>query len=166
MSNLDYNGNPPSKTITFSRVVELSHPIHQAMPQWPGDPSVEFETVADFDRHGFFLRRFSMGEHSGTHLNAPLGFHSDGASVGELSAEQLVVAAAVIDVREQAATDRDYALTRTDLREWEGRHGPIPEGCLALLYTGWQEKPVPGRGVEPPNPRRDTPMARRPFGGV
>ena len=64
--------------INFSRVVDLSHQIHEGMPQWPGDPAVEFETVADLDRHGFFLRRFSMGEHSGTHLNAPLGFHPDG----------------------------------------------------------------------------------------
>ena len=57
--------------IRYSRVVELSHPIQPGMPAWPGDPPTRFTTLARLASQGFFLRRLSLGEHSGTHLNAP-----------------------------------------------------------------------------------------------
>jgi kynurenine formamidase len=66
------------KSINYSRVVGLSRLVHPGMPQWPGDPAVDFETVAEMHRDGYYLRRFSLGEHSGTHLNAPSSFHPDG----------------------------------------------------------------------------------------
>jgi kynurenine formamidase len=129
-----------ARTITFSRVVDLSHPIDQNIPRWPGDPPVEFQTVARLDRDGYFLRRFSMGEHSGTHINSPASFHPGGADLSDLPAHQLVVPAAVIDVREQTAGNRDYVLTLEDLLAWERGNGMIPPGHLVLLYTGWQEQ--------------------------
>jgi hypothetical protein len=33
------------KTLTYSRVLHLSHVIDPDIPQWSGDPPVEFETV-------------------------------------------------------------------------------------------------------------------------
>ena len=65
------------KSINYARVVDLSQVIHPGIPRWPGDPPVEFETVAQIDREGYYLRRFSLGEHSGTHLNAPNSFHPE-----------------------------------------------------------------------------------------
>ena len=62
------------KTITYSRVVDLSHSIHPNMPRWPGDPRVEFQPVAQISSEGYFLRRVSLGEHTGTHINAPISF--------------------------------------------------------------------------------------------
>ncbi|MFQ6026778.1 MAG: cyclase family protein, partial [Dehalococcoidia bacterium] len=68
LSGSNNNGDMyPAGSITFSRVVDLSHPIYEEMPQWPGDPPAQFETVARREREGYFLRRFSLGEHSGTH---------------------------------------------------------------------------------------------------
>jgi kynurenine formamidase len=63
-----------AKSINYTRVVDLSQLVHPGIPQWPGDPPVEFETIAQMDRDGYHLRRFSLGEHSGTHLNAPAIF--------------------------------------------------------------------------------------------
>ena len=67
------------KRIVYRRVVDLSHPIRPGIPTWPGDPAVEFETVAEAGRDGYFLRRFSMGEHSGTHLSSPATFYPGGS---------------------------------------------------------------------------------------
>ena len=64
-------------SISFSRVVDLSWPVHPVIPQWPGDPGVEFQTVAEIKRDDYFLRSFTMGEHSGTHLSAPSGFERE-----------------------------------------------------------------------------------------
>ncbi|MBV8884286.1 MAG: cyclase family protein [Chroococcidiopsidaceae cyanobacterium CP_BM_RX_35] len=128
------------RTITFKRVLHLSHAIAPNIPQWPGDPSVEFATVASLEKNGYYLRRFSMGEHSATHINAPNSFYPNGRQIHQYPAESMIVSAVVIDIRLLAADNPDYALTHTDILMWEQKHGSIPAGNAVLLYTGWQSK--------------------------
>jgi kynurenine formamidase len=127
-------------TITIKRIVHLSHIIDPTIPLWPGDPSVEFETVAELDQQGYNLRRFSMGEHSGTHMNAPNSFYPQGMSIDQYPAESLIAQAVVIDIRQQAATNPDYALTISDVLAWEQQYGQIPPKSVVLVFTGWQSK--------------------------
>ncbi|MBD2446172.1 cyclase family protein [Nostoc sp. FACHB-152] len=126
--------------ITYSRVIHLSHVIDRNIPQWPGDPPVEFTTVAEIPDDGYYLRRFSLGEHSATHINAANSFFADGASIDKYSAESLIVPTVVIDICIAAAKNSDYALTIADILAWEAEHGEIASGSLVLLYTGWQHK--------------------------
>jgi kynurenine formamidase len=128
------------KSINYTRVVDLSHLVHPGIPQWPGDPAVDFETVTEIDRDGYYLRRFSLGEHSGAHLNAPSSFHRNGLNIDAYPAESLIVPAVVVDVRDRAAANPDYVLTRDDVLEWERKFGQIASGSILLLYTGWQGK--------------------------
>lgn len=128
------------KAIAYSRVIHLSHAIHQNIPQWPDDPPVEFETATEIEKDGYYLRRFSLGEHSATHINAPKSFYPDGVGIDRYPAESLVVPAVVIDIRKQAAVNADYVLTLADIWAWEEQYSPIPAGSIVLLYTGWQEK--------------------------
>ncbi|MSQ06644.1 MAG: cyclase family protein [Dehalococcoidia bacterium] len=110
------------------------------MPRWPGDPPPEFAPVASIPHDGYYLRRFTLGEHSGTHLNAPSSFHAGGVSVDDYPAESLVAPAVVLDVREAAAANPGYSLGAAQVAAWERQHGAIPAGSLVLLYTGWQAK--------------------------
>jgi kynurenine formamidase len=130
----------PGYTITFSRVIHLSHVIAPGMPQWPGDPPLAIGTTADLAAHGYRLRRVAIGEHSATHLNAPASFHADGAGVDAYPAEALVVAAVCIDARRVAEADADYRLSPAGLAAWEASHGPVPAGALVILHTGWGER--------------------------
>ena len=128
------------KSITYRRVVDLSHPIRPGIPLWPGDPPVEFVTVAGIEHDGYYLRRFAMGEHSGTHLSAPAAFYAGAAGPADLPADALIAPAIVIDISAAAARNPDYALTIDDIAQWERRHGPIPTASLVLLYAGWQQR--------------------------
>lgn len=101
---------------------------------------MEFETIASLENDGYYLRRFSMGEHSATHMNAPSSFHTSGVGIDSYPAESLVVSAAVIDVSNKAAVNHDYNLTIADVLEWEKQHGQVSAESVVLLYTGWQEK--------------------------
>ncbi len=127
----------PELTIVYRRVVDLTHPIRPGIPIWPGDPPVQFETAAGIGSHGYFLRRFSMGEHNGTHLSTPSALVDDGAGPDSIAPEALVVPAVVIDARGPGASDADYSLDPKDVIEWESRHGPVPGGSCVLLLTGW-----------------------------
>lgn len=125
---------------SYSQILSLSHVIHPAIPRWPGDPPVEFEVVADLEQEGYYLRRFAIGEHSATHINAPNSFFADGSGIDAYSPASLVVPAIVIDIWEQAAANPDYALRDRDIHLWEQQQGEIPAGSVVLLYTGWQAK--------------------------
>lgn len=128
------------KTINYRKIIDLTHNIDPNIPLWPGDPPVEIEVIADFSTSGYYLRRFSMGEHSGTHLNAPKSFYEDGIGIDEYSPESCILPAVVIDIREKTTLNPDSILTLNDIEAWEKQHQIIPENSMVLLYTGWQEK--------------------------
>lgn len=127
------------QTIIFKRVVHLSHAIASSIPQWQGDPPVEFENVASQETDGYYLRRFCLGEHSATHMNAPISFYPNGIGIDSYPAASLIVPAVVIDIQ-KAAEDPDYALALSDILKWEQQHGQIPPGSIVLAFTGWQYK--------------------------
>ncbi len=131
-------GHKGMLSIEFRKVVDLSHRITPNIPLWPGDPPVEFEEVATLENDGYYLRRFSMGEHSGTHMNAPNSFHAAGIGIDDYRPESLVRAAVVIDVRARTLDNPDYVIGIQDVLTWERRYGRIPQGAVVMFYTGWQ----------------------------
>jgi kynurenine formamidase len=129
------------KTIAYSRVVELSQPISTRIPLWPGDPKVVVKTVATMKKDGYFLRKFTIGEHSATHMNAANSFiEGDRTAITDYPAEQRVVPAAVIDVSAKCAANADYQLTQQDVMDWEAQHGRIAAGTFVIMLTGWEDK--------------------------
>lgn len=128
---------PGEQIIRYRRVVHLSHVLAPGMPEWPGDPPLALETVASLAADGYALRRVCIGEHSGTHANAPGSFHADGATIDAFPAPMLVAPAVVIDVSAAAAGDADYRFDVADLAAWESAHGPVPAGSVVLVHSGW-----------------------------
>ena len=127
------------KTISYSRVVDLTHVIDPKIPLWPGDPHVVFKVVATFPKDGYYLRSFTIGEHSATHMNAPNSFISgDKNSITSYPVEQRVVPAVVIDIRGKAKANADYQLTKHDVLAWEKQHERIAPGSFDI---GGQDGP-------------------------
>jgi kynurenine formamidase len=126
------------------QVIDLSHPFDENTIYWPTSPST-FE-LTELHRGltdgGFFYAANSLctPEHGGTHLDAPLHFAEGRWAADEIPASRLMGPGVVIDVREQAAADLDHRLTVEDVRRWEATHGPVPEGSIVLLHTGWGER--------------------------
>ena len=126
--------------ITYTKVVHLSHVVAADIPRWPDDPAPRFEIVAERATHGYFLRRLTIGEHSATHVNAPLSFRSGAAAIDAYAAQSLVAPAVLLDVRAAAARDADYLASPADLAAWEAVHGRLPAGSVVLLHTGWASR--------------------------
>jgi kynurenine formamidase len=121
-------------------VIDLTAPLSPSTVLWPGLGGVEVETLFEWEPDGFYGRRLSLPEHSGTHLDAPAHFAPDGARADEIPLERLVVPCAVLDVRDRCAADPDYALSRDDVEAFEARDGALPDGGAVLLATGWDER--------------------------
>lgn len=121
----------------FTHVIDLSHPLAAEAPVYPGEQTLEVTVTKEFDRDGYFSRRFSSPEHFGTHLDAPIHFIGGQASVDQLTLDQLLAPAVVLDVTGQVRRDADYQLSSADLLAWEKVHGRIPSGAVILARTGW-----------------------------
>jgi len=121
-------------------VVDLTHPLAPDMPVWPGDPPFEQAPWTTYEKTGYLSHRFSIGDHGGTHWGTPNTVISGGRSADQFSADDLVLPAAVIDIRVQAAANADHRLSVADITAWERINGRISAGSLVILFTGWQDR--------------------------
>lgn len=130
--------------LSRARLVDLTHPLNAATLFWPTAPSTfTLERLSyGLTAGGFFYaaNAFSMPEHGGTHIDAPIHFGEGKRTVDSIPLEQLIAPAVVIDVSTQAARDRDYRLTLDDVRAFERQHGAIRAGTIVLLRTGWSRR--------------------------
>jgi len=87
-------------------------------PVYAGDAPLKFEFLKDMRKgDGFTLSAYSMGAHSGTHIDAPMHFVRDGASIEQLSLVSLIGAARVIDIPDSVRSIDAAELNR---HEWRG----------------------------------------------
>lgn len=122
-----------------AKVIDLTIPLGPDIVMWPGAPSPEVETLVTIKHDGYFARRVSFFEHSGTHFDAPCHFIEGGKSVEHVPVETLVRPAVVIDISKRIGSDADGELTLAEVQAFEAANGRIPDGAAILLRTGWEE---------------------------
>jgi kynurenine formamidase len=120
-------------------VIELPPPFAQSAP-------FRKAVVSAYDDKGpaWYWNNLSLGEHTGTHFDAPVhwvtGRAFPGNSTDTIPPQRLVAPACVIDAEAESAKDPDFLLTRARLLEWEAEHGKIPAGAWVLLRSGWSRR--------------------------
>src|SRR3990172_5966760 len=134
---------PPAKGIDLAsaRLVDLSYAYDESTIYWPTSPTsfVLTELARGKSEGGYFYSAYSFStpEHGGTHLDAPVHFSETGRTTGEVPVRQLIAPGVVIDMSDPATQDPDALLDLDTVHAWEGRNGPISEGTIVILRTGW-----------------------------
>jgi kynurenine formamidase len=126
-----------------ARLVDLTHPFDAATVYWPTARPFRLEPVAHGVTPGGFwyaANDVCAAEHGGTHLDAPIHFAEHRWTADEVPLDRLVGPAAVVDIAEKAAGDRDALLTRADVEAAEARDGRLPDGTILLVRTGWSAR--------------------------
>ena len=118
---------------TVRRIVDLSHPVDDDTPVYPGGPVARFTPAATVAADGYNVLHVRMGSQTGTHVDAPFHFLDDGARIDELPLELFLGPAVVVDVRGKAPRAR---IEWEDLAPHAARLGP---GRILVLHTGWDE---------------------------
>jgi len=90
-----------------------------------------------FAKEKLNINTWTVVEHTGTHMDAPLHFTADGHSVDEIPINDFLVPLAVVDISQRAQDNPDTALTPDDIKQWEAANGPLPEGCCVIMNSGW-----------------------------
>lgn len=121
------------------RVVDLTQPLDAGTVMWPGAPAPVAETILTVAHDGFYNRKVTFVEHTGTHFDAPCHMVEGQASVEEIPADRLVRPLVVIDIAAEIDGDPDGVLTLEHVRAFEARHGRIPDGAAVFIRTGWEE---------------------------
>lgn len=127
----------PKQTRSFSEVRDLSHTLYEGFPTFSGEKWFTMERPVTWEKDKVNLNRWTLMEHTGTHMDAPIHFSEDGMSVDMIPIGDLIVPLAIIDIREKAASDPDAYLTPDDIAAFESRNGPLPEGCCVAMNAGW-----------------------------
>ena len=124
---------------SFTSVIDLTHTLSPGFPTFFGTPGITIEQRYTLKKDGANVNWWHVPEHAGTHLDAPFHYSDAGAAVEAIPAEQLIVPFAVVDVSAKAARNPDYAASRDDLAEWEGKNGRLPDGCCVAMHSGWAQ---------------------------
>lgn len=122
------------------RLIDLTHRLRPGVPIFPGGTPFAMDRVADYGEQGYRAHTFTMGENTGTHLDAPAHFIDGKRSVHEFGLDELVVPLVVIPVQTKVKDDPDYVIGGNDIVDWEAIWGPVPIGALVVFNTGWHDK--------------------------
>jgi arylformamidase len=102
------------------KLLDVSVPLTQGLPTYPGNPPFEFHPVKRIAEGGSSnVSRMVLGTHTGTHVDAPRHFFDDGPGVDALPLDLLIGRARVVEINQRgaiAAADLQAAGLREDLR--------------------------------------------------
>jgi kynurenine formamidase len=122
---------------SFTNVLDLTHPLFEGFPTFDGSKWFTMEKKFTFAKEKLNINTWTVVEHTGTHMDAPLHFTADGHSGDEIPINDFVVPLAVVDISQRAQDNPDTALTPDDIKQWEAANGPLPEGCCVIMNAGW-----------------------------
>ena len=137
------------------RIVDLTQTLTPDFPQIALPPEMgqclpfRVEEVSRYDERGpgWYWNNFSCGEHTGTHFDAPIHWISGrdlpNNSTDTIPPADFIGPACVLDCSKEAAADADFLLTVDFVRDWEKRHGAIPERAWVLMRTDWSKRTDP-----------------------
>src|SRR5262245_28162600 len=100
-------------------IIDISLPISQAMPIWPGDPRPQLTPVTSLEVEGVQVSRLVLGTHTGTHLDAPRHFIPGGRTIDQLDLDALVGVCRVVEVINAAGPISRADLQRVELHPGE-----------------------------------------------
>ena len=139
-----------AEMLSAVEVVDLTQPLSEDTPvlklppPFANTPGLTRHEISRYDDRGpaWAWDWLEIGEHVGTHFDAPIHWVSgkDGEDVASVPPSRLVRPAVVIDKSAESAEDHDFCLTVDHIREFESQHGPLPEGGWLLFRSGWDAR--------------------------
>lgn len=107
-------------------------------PVYEGDPRMRFDFVKDMRKgDALTLSSYSLGAHSGTHVDAPMHFVAGGAPVDQVPLSALIGPARVIDVADDVQA---IDAAELDRHPWRGAERVLFRTRSSL--RGWMTQPA------------------------
>jgi kynurenine formamidase len=129
-----------SRQILESQIVDLTYSFDSTTVFWP--TAQGFTLSEDYAGHtegGYYYEAnsFSLAEHGGTHLDAPIHFAEGKQTADQIPLENLIGTGALIDISDSSMKNPDYLLSVNDLEKWEVENGKFEPETIILIRTGY-----------------------------
>lgn len=132
-------GPTPSLDSSPASWIDVTATLDSATtPVYAGDPPMHFTFVKDMRKGDpLTLSSYTLGAHSGTHVDAPMHFVVNGASIDQVPLDRLIGRARVIDIPDDVEAIDAAELARHDWR-----------GAQRILFRtrsssgGWMSSPT------------------------
>ena len=115
------------------KIIDLTHPIDESMPVYPGTMPPVFNVANTIECEGFKEIRMDLCSHTGTHIDAPAHIFPNGRALDDYEVSKFIGMGTMID-----------------LRRIEGKEALIEDlvahldimaiSDFVLLRTGWSER--------------------------
>ena len=135
------------EVVDCSGVLGPDTPILQLPPDFAKNtPKVEIHKISEYDNDGpsFAWNWMVLGEHSGTHFDAPhhwiTGKDYEDGYTDKLDVQRLVAPINVIDCSKESAENEDFLLTADHVKAWEDEHGEIKAGEWVVMRSDWDSR--------------------------
>jgi kynurenine formamidase len=106
--------------------IDLSVPLNEDTPVYPGDPITKIAPAGILEKTGFKDHYVSLGTHAGTHIDAPAHVIKDGATLDQFDVDTFVGRGVCIK------TDKEITLEKAQRVD-------IQKGDIVLLNTGMSD---------------------------
>lgn len=122
-------------------IIDLSPLIENGMPRWPTHPQVIVEPGITHDHDGYFCQTLVMGEHSGSHVDAPAHIIPEMADKTiDTYKPEVIIGPAVVYHLESLKLEPGMRITREQIETLEQDMPSIAgEGDIVLLHFGWMQ---------------------------
>jgi len=83
------------------KIIDLTMPLDNATPVYPGDPLPQINQIATIEEQGWNELSLKFNSHCGTHIDAPYHMLADGKKLDEFPIDSFIGSAIVVDGRKR-----------------------------------------------------------------
>jgi isatin hydrolase len=122
-------------------------PVLYLPPQFgKNTPKFKMHRISEYDSDGpwWAWGWMELGEHTGTHFDAPAhwisGKDAPDNTTDKIPPRNFVAPCNVIDCSKEVRANPDFLLTADGVRAWEADHGEIEAGSWVLMRSDWYKR--------------------------
>jgi len=97
--------------IDIGSLIDLSHRLNSNALVYPGDPVFTCRPFASIETDGYSVQAISMGSHTGTHVDAPSHFLTEGKTIDQIPLSTLSAIALLLISPVKAHGKKLYGMT-------------------------------------------------------
>ena len=116
--------------LTAMKIIDLTRLIAEDMPMYPGTDAPKLHVAYSHEESGFMETLISLYSHTGTHIDAPAHFYTNGLTLDQIPIERFVGKALVIDCRNLGKGEN------ISMRLLEEKGSVLYEAEFLLFLTG------------------------------
>ncbi len=115
----------------YKKIVDLSLPLTNRTPIYPGDPEPNIQVATTLEHDGYNLHDVHIGSQTGSHVDAPYHFLNNGQRIDESPLGLFIGTGIVIPAMNKNEREE---ITLVDVEPYLSRMDP---GKIVLFHTGW-----------------------------